>query len=193
MIIKRRNFIWMIPLALMVTFPVWRMPIAKFLTPRGGYDPAYAEIDADAHNFSMDRVKILQSVNGRITADIRAEKAYTTDVEDEYLLEVVDSDIFAINGDITNIIANSGLFNTETQMLTLIDDVVVHKKNDDQYLYTDLLYYNDIDQTVHCPGEVQLTGGRAEVNGNSLDYDIETDAYQIGGRVKVIIEGKVEP
>ena len=191
--IKRRNFIWLVPLALMLTFPAWRIPVGSFLTPRGGYDPEYGNIDKDTHNFAMETVKITQSKDGRITAEIRAATAASTEVPNEYRLEIVDADIFNRRKEITNVVAKSGLFNTETKLLTLTEDVVVHKVADGQKLFTDLLYYDDNLQTVHCPGKTKLTGKDIEVNGTSLDYDIEKGHYDIGGRVLCIIQQEVTP
>lgn len=191
--IKRRNFIWLVPLALMVTFPAWRIPVGKFLTPRGGFDPAYANVDKDAHNFAMETVTITESKNGRITAEIRAASASSTGTPNEYVLEIVDADIFNKKKETTNVVARNGLFNTESKLLTLTDDVVVHKVKNDQKLFTDLLYYDDNLQTVHCPGKTKLQGKGIEVNGSSLDYDIEEGHYDIGGRVLCLIQGKISP
>lgn len=191
--IKRRNLIWLVPLILIVTFPAWRIPVGKFLTPRGGFDPAYAKIDKDAHNFVMETVRILESDEGRITAEIRAAIALTTDVANEYALETVDADIFNENGETTNIKAKNGVFGGDSKLLTLTDDVVVHKLDGDQRLYTDLLYYDDNKQTVHCPGPTRLTGDGIEVKGSSLDYDLKTDQYVVGGRVFTTIDKTITP
>lgn len=191
--IKRRNLIWLVPLALIITFPAWRIPVGKFLTPRGGFDPAYGQVDKDAHNFAMETVKIIQSKNGRISAEIRAASAASTETPNEFLLEIVDADIYNSKKETTNVVAKSGLFNTETKLLTLTEDVVVHKVSDNQKLFTDLLYYDDNLQTVHCPGKTKLTGKDIEVNGSSLDYDIEKGHYDIGGRVLCIIQKEITP
>lgn len=193
MIIKRRNFIWLIPLALMVTFPVWRIPVGKFLTPRGGYDPAYANIDRDAHNFVMDGVIIIESSDEHITSKIRSATAATSDIPNEFILTNVDADIFNEDDDITNIVAENGVFNTETKLLTLTENVVVHKLDSNQKLYTDLLYYDDRKQTVKCPGKTKMTGDTIEINGSSFDYDIQKAQYEVGGRVLCIIHESLEP
>lgn len=193
MIIKKRNFIWLIPLVLMITFPIWRIPIGNFLTPRGGYDKEYGNIDREAHNFIMDDVIILESTDGRITSKIRSATAKTSDIPNEYLLTEVNSDIFNKDGDITNIISRKGRFNTETELLTLTENVIVHKIETNQRLYTDLLYYNDKQQTVHCPGKTKIKGDTFEVNGSSLDYDVEKGHWEIGGRVLCILQESFKP
>jgi LPS export ABC transporter protein LptC len=190
---QRRNYIWLVPLALMISFPVWRMPIAAFLTPRGGYDPAYANLKSDVHNFFMKTVTIFEHKNARKTAIVKAEKAYSSPKPDEYILEIVDSDIFNQSGEATHIVAKRGIFNTATNLLTLIDNVVVDKKLDNQQLYSDLLYYDDRKRTVNCPGKTRLVGEDVEINGSSFDYGIEDGKYEIGGRVKCLINGFSNP
>lgn len=189
--IKRRNLIWLVPLALMITFPIWRIPAGKFLTPRGGYDPAYGNIDRDAHNFVMDKVIIIESSDGHITSKIRADVAKTSDVANEYLLEGVNADIFNENDEITNVVAEHGLFNNDSKLLTLTDNVVVHNLKSNNRLYSDLLYYDDKKQTVHCPGKTRMTGDTIEVNGSSFHYDVVQGRYDVGGRVLCIIQESI--
>jgi LPS export ABC transporter protein LptC len=191
--ISQRNLLWLVPLALLVTFPLWRIPLASFLTPRGGYDPAYADVDTETHNFTMDTVRVQQIHSGIKSAEIRAENARTGDKPDEYVMTKVDTDIYDKEGAITNITADRGLYNIETKQLTLIDNVVINKTKDKQSLYTDLLYYDDDKRTVWCPGATRLVAEDAEINGGSLRYEIDTGQYEIGGRVRSVIEGFSRP
>ena len=191
--ISQRNLLWLIPLVLLVTFPLWRIPLASFLTPRGGYDPAYASVDTETHNFTMDKVRVQQIHSGKKSAEIRAENARTGDKPDEYVMTGVDTDIYDNEGEITNITADRGLYNVETKQLTLIDNVVINKTKDKQSLYTDLLYYDDEKRTIWCPGATRLVAEDAEINGGSLRYEVDTGQYEIGGRVRSVIEGFSRP
>ncbi len=191
--INQRNIIWLVPLLLFVTFPAWRLPLAAFLTPRGGYDPAYANLKKDVHNFSMDKVRIQQIHNRRKSAEIRAENARTAEKPDEYILTKVNTDIIDKEGKLTNIIADKGIYNAVSRQLTLSENVVVQRAEDKQTLYTELLYYDDEKQTVKCPGKTRMTADEAEIRGGSLDYDIENSRYEIGGRVHCLLEGFSEP
>lgn len=193
MIINQRNIIWMVPFFLIVAFPVWRIPLAAFLTPRGGYDPAYANVKKDVHNFTMDKVRIQQIHNGRKSAEIQAESARTAEKPDEYILTKVTTEVIDKEGNVTNIIADQGVYNAVTSQLTLMDNVIVQKAKDKQTLYTELLYYDDEKQTVRCPGDTRLTAEEAEIRGGSLLYQIESSRYDIGGRVKCLLEGFSEP
>jgi hypothetical protein len=99
--IKRRNLIWLIPLAFIITFPAWRIPAARFLTPRSGSDYSAARTAGDRQDFTMETVKILQSKSGRTTAEIRAQKAFTTQKPDEYILDTVEATLLNNKGEPT--------------------------------------------------------------------------------------------
>lgn len=71
--------------------------------------------------------------------------------------------------------------------------MVVNKTVDDQILYSDLLHYDAENRTVNSPGKTKLLAENASIDGGSLDYDIKTQSYEIGGRVHCIISGFVEP
>lgn len=191
--INQRNIIWLVPLFFILTFPLWRIPLASFLTPRGGYDPAYANLKTDVHNFTMDKARIQQIHNGKKSAEIRAESARTGDKTDEYILTKVNTDVYDKEGELTNISADRGMYNATNKQLTLIDNVVVTRTKDKQSLFSDLLYYDDEKRTIRCPGATRLVAEDAEIRGGSLDYDINNGRYEIGGRVHCLLSGFSEP
>ena len=189
-----RNVIWIVPLFFIITYPLWSIPVGKFLTPRGGFDPEVKHPpQKTAQKFNLDKVKITQNQNGKKTAFIIADTAYTGDNPDILLMDNVDADIFDEDGNITNIIAKKGEYNTVTSLLTLITDVVVHKIHDKQFLYTDLLHYDNDKRTVHCPGPTRLEAEGAIINGGRLNYDIKTETYIIDKRVHCILDDFVAP
>ena len=118
-----RNTIWLVPLFFIITFPLWSSPLGNFLNPPGDFDPTPQNQNSDTHNFNMDTVKILQNQKGNKTALIRAAKAHTGKNPNLLVMEFVSADIFDNEGNITKIIANTGKFDTKTNILTLIDDV----------------------------------------------------------------------
>jgi len=188
-----RNTVWLIPLILILTFPLWRIPLGAFLAPRSGFDQKINPGKTATRNFSMDTVKILQNQKGQKTALIRAQSARTNEDAEIFTLETVDADVFDADGNRTHIVSKTGKYNTATKILTLIDDVVVNKTHDEQFLYTDLLYYDSDKRTVNCPGKTRLVGKGVKIDGGSLDYDIETLQYDIGGRVHMVLDGFTAP
>ncbi len=191
--ITRRNLVWFIPLLLFLTFPLWRPPVASFLSPRGGYDPSLANRKLDAHNFNMDKVHISQSEHGKKTLEIKAKRAFTGKSVDEYHMEEVDAVIIGSNGEKTYVTARKGIFNKLTNLLTLIDDVVVMKPKDKSELYTDLLTYNNNTHMAYSPGKTQIIGKGFEIRGRNLHVNTLTESYDLDGRVRCKLTGFSSP
>ncbi len=181
--LNRRNLVWLIPALLVITFPVWRLPVGSFLTPRGLEESSVEPGDEAEHNFVMQKVLIVQNQEGKKTAEIRARQAYTSDKPDEYVLINVDSDLFDDHGDLVNIKAESGIYNTQTRHLILNKKVIVSRVAQNQKLYTDLLHYYDKKRIIDSPVATRMVAENAEITGSSLKYDIVTGQYLIGGRV----------
>lgn len=188
-----RNTVWIVPLAFMVTFPIWSIPIGKYLTPRGGFEAPQATNSSTTRNFILDSVQITQNQNGKRTAFIRAKSAWTGDDPNLLYMETIDADLYDEEGKMTKVIANNGNYHTITKLLVLIDEVIVNKTVDKQILYTDLLNYDSEKRTVNCPGATRLVAEDAVIKGGSLDYDIVTQKYEIGGRVHCDLQGFLEP
>ncbi len=189
-----RNTIWLVPLLLMASFPLWSPPLGDFLAPRGSFDetPA-APQDESSHNFNMDKVKVLQNQAGRNTAMVIAASARTDENPELLKLTEVDAEIYDDQGNITHIVAGTGSYNTSNRLLTLTDEVVVHKMHDGQTLYTDLLEYHGQWRTVRCPERVRIVAEQVEIIGGSLDYDIPTQTYEFSEGVHCTLLGFVEP
>jgi LPS export ABC transporter protein LptC len=193
MSLNRRNLIWLIPLGLIVTFPLWRLPLAVFLEPRGGFDPDFSKREDSTHNFVMEQVVILQNQEGAKTAEIRAAEAQTSDTPHEFILTDVDADLFDEQGSRINVVAKTGVYNNLSRQLTLREDVRIDQVAENQQLYSEELYYYDHNRTIKSPGQTRLVGEQVEINGGSLDYDILTRHYLIGGRVYCVIAGLESP
>ena len=188
-----RNTIWLVPLFVVITFPIWSIPVGNFLAPRGSFDKDPQKSTIDVNKFSMENVKILQNQNGRKTAIIRADRARTGKSLTVYFMENVDADIFDNDNNITKVIAKEGQFDTFSEILTLINDVVVNKLKDKQVLYTDLLHYSSKQRTVNCPGKTKMVSEDVTIDGGSFDYDINLGSYIVDKGVACTINGFTKP
>lgn len=188
-----KNAIWLVPLLIIISFPIWSIPVGKFLSPRGGLDQYSANLEDQMHNFKMDKVQILQNQMGKTTALIKATHAQTTDNPDILEMTLVDADLYDEADNITKIIARKGTYNTITKLLTLTDDVIVNKTVDSQVLYTDLLLYHTEERTVQCPGKTRLEGDEVRIDGGSLNYDIKSQTYLIENGVVCELNGFITP
>ena len=187
--INTRNLTWVIPLVIFIATPLWYRPLANFLTPKGNFDSAIQKRQANVHDFTMNSVFLIQSKQGKITAEIKAEETYTGDVKSNYIMKDVNAVLYSETGEKTVITSLKGIFYSEKEQLTLIDNVVVVKPEDNQRLYTDLLHYFDDTRVVHSPGNTRLVSDNVEVKGSSLHYDMKTGAYEITGRVYCTVKG----
>lgn len=189
-----RNTIWLIPLAFLISFPLWSIPLGNFLTPRGGFDPDINKESGDHQNFTMQKVSILQNQKGKDTAVIRAANARTNpDNLDIVILDKVNAEVFDDDGRVTLITSQRGEYSMAGRVLALIKDVVLNKTQEKQFMYTDLLIYNSDDRTVNSPGKTKLKNETAEINGGSFDYNINTQTYVFDKKVKCLISGFIEP
>jgi LPS export ABC transporter protein LptC len=188
-----RNIIWLVPLCIIVTYPLWSIPIGKFLSPRGSFDAAPKNEKTEGHDFNMDKVKILQNQQGQKTAVIRAQRARTGEDANLLIMELVSADLFDTAGNTTTVLANTGQYSTESKILTLSGDVVISRTVDKQFLFTDLLLYDSDRRTVNCPGKTRLEAEQARINGGSLHYDIKAATYKIDKGVTCVIDGFIKP
>ena len=182
--ISKRSMIWLLPTICLITFPLWRIPLTAFLSPRGGYDSSFANRDEHQQKFRMEGIKITQSQDGKTTLEVAAAQAYTGDNADELQMKEVDAVIIGENGEQTFVTARKGIFDKKKDILTLINEVVIVKPKDQFELYTDLLIYHDETHMAHSPGKTQVIGEKIEIRGKNLFYNTETQAFDLDGRVR---------
>ena len=182
----RSNAVWLLPLFLVITYPLWSIPVGNFLAPRGGFDQDFKK-NTPQRNFNLNDIRITQYKNGRTSSVILADNARTGEDPDTLLMDIVNATLFDKKDSTTHIVAKRGRYNSITEVLTLIGDVVVHKVDGEQTLFTQLLYYNNKAQTVECPGASRVTSPKATINGGSLQYNIETAVWVMGKPVHCVV------
>jgi len=187
MVKNPRNLLWLLPLVLFVTSPLWYPGVSSFLRPRGGFDASVVSLEDDAttQRFVMDTVNITMSSWGRIEWVVNAERAFTSNSDQEIGMVEVDAVYTDENKDKTHITSSRGMYSVNDGHLILIDDVVIQKPASRQEMFTDLLHYYNARKMVICPGEVELHGPDFTITAGRLDYDLANDGYDFGGRVKV--------
>lgn len=114
---------------------------------------------------------------------IRSDKAFTTDIPNEYILESVNADLFGDDNEQVLVVAEQGTYNTDTRVLLLENNVRIVRIAEGQKLFTEQLYYYDETRKLHSPVPTRLVGRNIEIRGQRLDYDLATNHYLIGGRV----------
>jgi LPS export ABC transporter protein LptC len=180
-----RNLLWGIPLALAVTFPLWKPTVADFLKPRGGYDPELAARAARVQqNFVMDSLTLTLTTMGREEWVIKAERAFTGKTDREIGMIEVDA-LYRGKDEPVTITSRRGTYFLDRRHLILIDDVVVKKPKSHEVLYTDLLHYYDATKMLVSPVDVEIQTPKFTLQAGRMDYDLSTDGYEFSHGVVV--------
>jgi len=187
MIKNPRNYLWIAPLLLFITGPLWQPPIAAFLAPRGGYIPKLAQVEEGSpiQNFVMDSVAITLTSKGKEEWQIDAERASTGEKDHEIEMVGVSAMYIGNEKEPTNITSRKGTYYIDARHLVLTDHVVVSKPTRDQELLSDRLDYFDATKMVVSPGKVDLRAPNLKMTAGRMDYDLSTDGYDFSNRVKV--------
>lgn len=183
---KPRDLLWVVPLVLFVTSPVWQPAVADFLKPRGEFGQQQVGGQAtNSQQFQMDTITITLTSNGKEEWLINAERAKTGKTDRIIEMEVVNARYIGKDKAPTHIVSRQGQYFIDDRHLILIDDVVISKPETKEVLYTDLLHYYDATKMAVSPGNVDLQGPGFRLEGGRMDYDLSTDGYDFSDRVKV--------
>jgi len=189
--ILHRNALWLVPLVCLITFPIWKIPVGNFLTPRTSEESSHNQEKEEGYNFSMNSVIIRQIEAARETAVIHAVTASSSEERpNEYILEQIDGDIIDNQDNTTNIVADSGIYNVETKLLKLTGNVIITNRADDSTMKTSLLFYDGNERRVTSPKKTRLLGKGITVDGSSFEHDMNTGIYTVGGRVHCVLQGE---
>ena len=182
-----RNLLWFVPLAAIATAPLWLDPVSNFLAPRGGYAPRFSGMvsSSPTQNFILDAVSITMTTKGVEEWQIDAQQAYTTEKDNEIALVGVSAMYIGKEKPPTNISSKKGRYLITDRELVLMEDVRIKKPTSRQELRTELLHYYDATKMAHSPVNVEIVTDDFHLNAGSMDYDLSTDGYDFGGRVKV--------
>ena len=185
-----RNLLWLLPLVLFATSPLWQPPVAAFLAPRGGYNPKLAQLredDSPMENFIMDRVAITMTSQGMEEWQIDAERAFTSKRAHEIELEEVTAMYIGSRKEPINIESRKGSYRIDTRYLVLTDHVKVTKPTKDQVLLSERLEYDDTRKRLFSPGKVFIQAPGMKLDAGHMDYDFSSEGFDFTDRVKVIL------
>lgn len=183
-----RNLLWLIPLGLFVSSPLWQERAAAFLRPRGGYDAAAMQAySQEERNFVMDDVVLHFSADGKQTWTVKAVQAHTAETDREIEMTEVNA-VYAKEGDSPmTVTSRKGRYQMDKKHLTLIDDVVVIKPVQHEELRTELLHYYDLTKKLISPDAVRINGPNFNLEAGQMEYEVSAKDYQFDGRVHVVM------
>ena len=182
-----RNLLWILPLAALLTFPLWKPFAADFLGPERKNSPPSVPTLTNSRiltSTEMEGVHFEQSQNGVKEWFLTASRLYSIENDSAMTLEDVSARFFgstASNKE-TDIRSQKARYNTETKQLSLLGKVVIH--NDRGYeMKTESLDYLAVEKKIRTTSAVNIKGNNIEVSGKRLLYDTVTGNYSLTGNV----------
>ncbi len=187
MIKKKRNLLWIIPLALFLLSPAWKPVVTDFLKPQGGFETnrTVSKKSKTEQAFEMDSVTIALTSNGKKQWRITAQKARTGASDQKIMMEMVKARYIGTERPPTHIDSRKGIYFIDKRHLILSDNVVISRPESNEFLYTDLLHYYEVSKMVVSPGDIKLHGPRFRLQSGRMDYDMTTGGYDFSNRVKI--------
>jgi LPS export ABC transporter protein LptC len=184
-----RNLLWLVPLGLFISSPLWRGAAADFLKPRGGYDATAEQgyTQDSGQEFVMEDVVLTFSSKGELTWTVNAKQARTGKTDREIDMLTVNAVYSKQDSDPITVTSRRGIYQMDEKHLTLTDKVVLIKPLQHEELRTELLHYYDLTKMLISPHAVQITSPRFNVQGGKMEYDVSSKAYDFGGRVHVVM------
>ena len=182
-----RNLLWIIPLAVLLSLPLWKPLAVDFLSPdRKKIIPPVPSLTNTGALTSteMDGVHFEQSKNGIREWLLTATRIYSTENDSNMKLEDVSAKFFGSTGNNreTDIRSQKARYNTETKQLILKGKVVVQNQKGYE-MRTESLEYVAVDKKIRTTSAVNVKGSNIEVSGNRLLYDTVTGDYSLEGNV----------
>lgn len=180
-----RNLLWIIPLALLLGWPVYGPTFSRFLAPRGDFGKA-GQVGEASKRFVMEDVLYIQEKGGNPDWRIRTNRL-ATDRANSDLLEMtaVKGTFFRNGAENMQVGAAAGTYDSKNEVLTLRHNVDLLTA-DGYTIRAEALTYHENEKRISTQVPVRMTGKTLDIRGNGLDYNMQTRAYKVTGRVQVV-------
>lgn len=182
-----RNLLWLIPLAALLTLPLWKPIAADFLSPvrKQAVSPETSIASPRFRSSSeMTGVQFEQSKDGAREWLLQASRLSSTEDDANMEFEDVKASFFGAAGasEETRIRSDRAMYDAETRMITLHGKVFI--QNDEGYeMQTEALEYLASEKKIRTTSAVNIMGENIAVSGNRLLYDIASGDYRLDGNV----------
>jgi LPS export ABC transporter protein LptC len=182
-----RNLLWIGPLAVLLTLPLWKPLVSDFLSPERNKNTAPVPSLTNSRVFTraeMAGVHFEQSKDGVEEWILTASRLYSIENDSNMQLEDVKALFFGTAGENeeTRIRSQKARYNADTKQLTLQGKVVVQNQKGYE-MQTESLEYIAVEKKISTTSPVHVKGNNIEVSGKRLLYDIVTGNYSLSGNV----------
>ena len=182
-----RNLLWIVPLAALLSLPLWKPLAADFLNPERKKTPPPLPSLTNSRvltSTEMDGVHFEQSKNGIKEWFLTASRLYSRENDSDMELQDVNALFFGATGENeeTSIRSQKARYNAETKHLTLQGKVVVQNQKGYE-MRTESLEYVAVEKKIRTTSAVQVKGNNIEVSGKRLFYDTVTGDFSLTGNV----------
>ncbi|MDD5758918.1 MAG: LPS export ABC transporter periplasmic protein LptC [Desulfobulbaceae bacterium] len=175
-----RHLFWQLPIALLVTSPLWYGAAARFLTLEQKTSSTIP-VHQDS-NFSMEDVVFIQAKQGVNELLLRAKRLRGAGDNNGFDLDEADAKRLGTRP--THITGGSAHYDPEHEILTVLDDVVI--KTNDLEVRTPAMRYLSKFETVKSAADVEMKGQGFFISGTSFMYNLASGNLRIGKRVNFL-------
>ncbi len=182
-----RNLLWILPLAALLTLPLWKPFAVDFLSPvrQEMGPPAESPPNSNIPSSSlMTGVRFEQSRNGAKEWLLTADRLNSLESNTDLRLEDVKALFFGTGGEHekTRISSRKARYNVDNRQITLQGGVVI-RDNKGYEIQTNSLEYHAAEKKIRTTASVTIQGSNIEVSGDRLIYDTETGNFSLAGNV----------
>ncbi|NTV14296.1 MAG: LPS export ABC transporter periplasmic protein LptC [Desulfobulbaceae bacterium] len=181
----RRNSIWLLPLLLTLTGPLWWGAAGWLLGPRSSAVSEAPSGERQLNTFVLRRVALSQARNGVDDLFVEAEQVSSGKVVDAL-------EMLGVAGRMTgqersvSFTGGTASYDPAGQVLQ-VDERVTMTTSDGYRLETEALRCLTASRQVESDRPLQLTGPGLKLRGRKFLYSLPSGDFRIGGRVVVDI------
>ncbi len=182
-----RNLLWFVPLAALLTFPLWKPLAADFLNPvRQEITNSVSSLTniRDLNSSDMADVEFEQNKNGSREWLLTASRLTRSEGDPDLRFENVKAVFFSSTEgrEEARVKSRNAVYNPDTQKITLKGKVVINN-NAGYEMQTDAIEYLAAEKKIRTTSAVNILGNNIKVSGNRLVYDTITGNYSLNGSV----------
>jgi len=177
----RRNYIWLLPLLLILTGPLWWGTAGWLLGPRTSGVNVTPPAEHQLNTFVLQRVALSQARNGVDDLFVAAEQLNSGKAADEL-------EMLGVAGTMTGqerslkFTGGTAKYEPGKQVLTVGEQVKM-ETSDGYRLNVEMLRCLTATRQIDSDKVFDLTGPGLKLRGHNFMYSLPTGDFQIGGRI----------